>query len=1074
MIVSPTSGGAAVVLVATGLLLLLTIASGVPSVGAGSPSHNQDDDERQDPHWRVGQWGHFGPTATRGMYQAAMSSWAHRDMRDRKDDDANKDDRAAPRHADLLAEPSPLTDSGVPPIVVHIPMNAEELSDYERMLRREATLRMETNGAADSTPIEDVAPSQHPLPPDYVRRVRTAAADSGFDWMGLAVPSLFADRHVFHASVESTQRFLVEHHTQRDGRSIEHVLASELLPPKRRGFAHTPPGTTGHRDHDTIIVEHTHGLKYQEAMGSSDPVDSNSDFARAIRKRNELHTEHREWKDAWKRWSAQHSRSSRSGRSELDHGGARRALGESLEKALADSIHITEVLPQKPQPRVLRVGSMPTMWQTYREPHDLEHQDPRPARDFTRGPAGEVSDPMLTEQWSMYDAELWGDIPAGPAVHRPSLWAGPYVWDDLGLEGRGISIGVVDSGIELTHPELVHRYARAVSYDALNPSRNRPPTPVDAWHEIHGTAAAGVALAERGNGVCGAGVAPQSHLGAIRLLGTRSPTDSEEASALSHACRPHGTDPAHNQLINSVYSNSWGPIDDGADLRGPGAVASAAIDACVHQHGRHGKGTVYVWAGGNGRAQGDNANYDGYANRPETIAVGAIDDTGYQAWYSEPGACLMLVAPSSGGASGVVTSDPSGPMGYSAGRCTRIFGGTSAAAPAVAGVVALILEIAPDLGWRDVQHVLIRSSQRIIPNDKREPWSRNDAGLWHSHGYGFGLLNATRAVLEASAWRPLDPREALVAKSPVMRASDTLYEGGSKKRRWEVESFIDIDDDDGDLDSSEPEFEEGVAIDTAGRHPRHAVVYDEEVVDEPVEGQEPEEPEDAAMKHSKRVEGVLRSMFLFLPRYAFRKGKHFRDAVVDMARDEREARRYARRERAPNEVRVAEKGSSSSVFIPPGHTAEFRWHWPAPTGESNDPFGIRSMEHVGLRVDMNTPAGRGMIRIWLCAPSGTCSLMAPAPHDQDRHTRISGRDWVYWTVRNWGEPPIFGADHTGHGRGTWGLILVHVESPSRHRRHQTNKERRYHPRNVDAMLNWWQLEVRGSRQPAPAILPYMV
>lgn len=81
-------------------------------------------------------------------------------------------------------------------------------------------------------------------------------------------------------------------------------------------------------------------------------------------------------------------------------------------------------------------------------------------------------------------------------------------------------VGVVDSGIELGHPELVRRYTRATSYDALNPTRNRPPTPVDPWVETHGTQAAGVAVAERGNGICGAGVAPGARLGAVRLLGT--------------------------------------------------------------------------------------------------------------------------------------------------------------------------------------------------------------------------------------------------------------------------------------------------------------------------------------------------------------------------------------------------------------------------------------------------------------------------------------------------------------------------------------------------------------------------
>ena len=512
-----------------------------------------------------------------------------------------------------LAEPSPLTDSGVPPVVVHIPMRDAERAEYGRLLKAEETRRYQSRGDGgssttgmdeeDSTTFENIPMSQHPLPRQYSQRVRQAAAESGFEWMGLAVPNLFPDRHLFHAKVDHVERALMEHH-QKQGRSGEEILRGNMMPPPRYD-----ENRVGSNDRTTSgIVERTHGVSEQFGIMNRDrpghrkseaderreaeDQDKQPSFAQLMAERNKRQMRRREWKAKWEEWRDQHtdgagSRSeSRHERYErhhkgvrgegaakhsaphpksLDHREARRALGESLEEALARNTHIAEVLPQKPQARVLRMGRVRSMWQDYRAPHDLDDQsDARPARGFTTGPA--VSDPMLTEQWSMYDAELWGDVPEGPTVHRPSISGGPQVWEGLGIEGAGVAIGVVDSGIELAHPELVHRYARAISFDALNPHRNRPPTPVDSWQEIHGTAAAGVALAERGNGVCGAGVAPKASLGAIRLLGTRSPTDSEEASAVSHACRPHGSDPAHNQLINAIYSNSWGPVDDGSGL----------------------------------------------------------------------------------------------------------------------------------------------------------------------------------------------------------------------------------------------------------------------------------------------------------------------------------------------------------------------------------------------------------------------------------------------------------------------------------------------------------------------------
>ena len=52
--------------------------------------------------------------------------------------------------------------------------------------------------------------------------------------------------------------------------------------------------------------------------------------------------------------------------------------------------------------------------------------------------------------------------------------------------------------------------------------------------------------------------------------------------------------------------------------------------------GRGGKGSIYVWAAGNGLDNNDNSNKDAYANSIYTIAVTAIDHKGVQSWYAEP------------------------------------------------------------------------------------------------------------------------------------------------------------------------------------------------------------------------------------------------------------------------------------------------------------------------------------------------------------------------------------------------------------------------------------------------------
>jgi kexin len=172
--------------------------------------------------------------------------------------------------------------------------------------------------------------------------------------------------------------------------------------------------------------------------------------------------------------------------------------------------------------------------------------------------------------------------------------------------------------------------------------------------------------------------------------------------------------------------------------------------------GRGGLGTLFVFAAGNGRAFGDDANYDGYANSLSALAVGAVTDQGTQASYSEPGACLTVVAPSgSAGRPRLVTTDLAGLDGAESGDYTTNFTGTSASAPLVSGVIALILEANPRLGWRDVREILMRSAR---PNDTADrDWATNQAGLPFNHKYGAGLINASGAVALAPNWVNLGP-----------------------------------------------------------------------------------------------------------------------------------------------------------------------------------------------------------------------------------------------------------------------------------------------------------------------------
>ena len=173
------------------------------------------------------------------------------------------------------------------------------------------------------------------------------------------------------------------------------------------------------------------------------------------------------------------------------------------------------------------------------------------------------------------------------------------------------------------------------------------------------------------------------------------------------------------------------------------------------------------------RAEGDNCNYDGYANHPVSVAVGALTNYGTQSSYSEDCAALMVTAPSSGGSDGIHTTDLLGANGYSASDCTISFGGTSAASPLAAGVVALVLQANPSLGWRDLHQILVETSTLV--DEANGGWQTNGAGHKVSHKYGFGLINAGAAVARALNTQPLGSIPLRGLGAPQFDSSGTLH-----------------------------------------------------------------------------------------------------------------------------------------------------------------------------------------------------------------------------------------------------------------------------------------------------------
>ena len=392
------------------------------------------------------------------------------------------------------------------------------------------------------------------------------------------------------------------------------------------------------------------------------------------------------------------------------------------------------------------------------------------------------NDPLYGCQWHLNNT---GQLKGGESDEDINV---TEVWD-TGTLGAGINVAVVDDGMDYEHEDLRANVNTARNHD-YTADEGGDATDIFRPLEDHGTAVAGI-IAARDNSLGVRGVAPRATLYGYNLL-----LDFTDAN---------GADAAQRDLETDVSNNSWGP-GDGRGLEAAPGIWEMAVEKGITE-GSDDKGIFYVWAAGNGALLGDNSNLDGYTNHYGVTAACAVNDQGKRSTYSEEGANLWVCAPSRDSTRdrhGITTTDNDDLYRDS-------FGGTSAAAPIVSGVAALVRSANSDLTWRDVKLILAASArQNDADNTGWEDGALqygSDTETYHfNHEYGFGVVDAEAAVDLVDGW-------TLVPELTKASADSAPFVGGymqiPESRTW-VTSSITL--------GSEVEFTEFVEINADFEH----------------------------------------------------------------------------------------------------------------------------------------------------------------------------------------------------------------------------------------------------------------
>ncbi|EAX96161.1 Clan SB, family S8, subtilisin-like serine peptidase [Trichomonas vaginalis G3] len=351
-------------------------------------------------------------------------------------------------------------------------------------------------------------------------------------------------------------------------------------------------------------------------------------------------------------------------------------------------------------------------------------------------------DPLFNKQYIIQDNDYSFATKGYDQIKIREVW-------DKNVFGENVTYSIIGKGCYLAHKEFEGRNLQQYNYNVDLDNTNVEAYDQDPNKELSSGYLA-IAIASH-NDVAISGIAPKAKFYCVKQ------TYQEDYNRIARGIE-YAID---NSAVSLIYVPHT--CSDFHDTQFSMCSPKPNNENLTKAFEKEGKNTIFIAPVGDDAISGGDANFYPDVRDPHVISVADTTIEGARSYWSNRGTCIVVNAPAGGQfyTQGINNSLPkpvtiktdSVSGEYSDPMSVAGLSPVGVGAAVVSGVVTLMKQANPALTYREVQNILATTSDINDPN--HESWTKNGAGIYYSDVFGFGRINAEKAVEKAKTFENL-------------------------------------------------------------------------------------------------------------------------------------------------------------------------------------------------------------------------------------------------------------------------------------------------------------------------------